>query len=278
MKRRSRIPVWLFVLPVAVIAAAGALFAIISRGDDEESRISANSEVFQASSSSQVASPNTSSRATPAASVATTTTSTPIVRPQQPTITTEVVYLQVEPETRLMRFVALINNQSNRTVEGLRVRWDATDSSGAIVGSFTNTMPAIPAGTVYTYVGGAGAANITGVPDKVKLTVLDTGKLTDAPSGVFTVDSITLDPERFSLQGQQYRVGATLTIGPDRVERFKLKVAVVLRDGNGKIVGAHFTTPTNVPEVLEPGTKVRVELPFLSVTDQPISADVISHG
>ena len=206
-----------------------------------------------------------------------TATVMPTPTPEMPAPGIEVAFVNVDPESRVLRFAALIRNTSSKTIEGMRVRWDATDASGALVGSFTTGVPPIPAGAIHSYVGGAGSGLLTGVAQNVKLTVVEAGRLSDAPSPYFTVESVQLTREQYPIRGEQYQVSANVTTGGQLIRRADLVTGVVLKDAAGNIVGADFDRPTNLPELLPAGTKFRAEVRYIPVKAQPATAEVTSY-
>src|SRR5439155_15186823 len=74
--------------------------------------------------------------------------------------TAELLYTRVTGPSRVVRIVARIANDGDRTLEGIQTRWDAYDASGALVGSQTTVHPPLATGQAYLYVGGAGSLNL----------------------------------------------------------------------------------------------------------------------
>ena len=199
---------------------------------------------------------------------------------EAPGVSAEVVFTYVNPEERLLRFVAPIRNGFSRTVEGVTTRWEAIDATGAIVGTQTTRHTAIPAGGTLLYVGGAGSVNLTGVPAGVQLTVIEQGRLSDAPSRLFAVDSVELSNEGTSRRAREreFRVAANITTAAEAVQRSDVTISAILRDAAGNIVGASFERPDNVPETLPPATKFRTEVRFIETTGPAASAEVIAYA
>jgi hypothetical protein len=197
----------------------------------------------------------------------------------QPNAMVELGYLFVDQEDRFLRFVGLIRNPHAQSIEGMAVRWDALDASGAIVGSRARNLPPIAAGSTWYYAGGAGLFNLTGVPESVKFTVTNPGRLSNAPSTVFAVEGVTVESRPNVLTNQpQATVTGTLTTGNQPVERRDVTVYAIVKDAEGNIIGATFDSPTSVPDTLDPGTRFRVEIGFIRITGTPVTAELIAYA
>jgi hypothetical protein len=212
---------------------------------------------------------------TPTVVIPTTAPFTPTVPPTStPTPpTVEVAYFHYESSFDGFRFVAIVRNPAAKAVSGLKLRWDAFDSSGASVGSLESTHPDIAAGGTYDYVGGAGIG-LTGKPVAVKVTVTDPGRLVDNAQPPFKVEDVQMAADNFT--PGSYTVSAAVTTGSTPIARTDLKLSVVLRDAAGKIVGAGFSTADSAPQTIDPGTKVRIQVPLISTSATPTSAEAVA--
>lgn len=235
------------------------LLASCGGGDDN------NSESSSASLTSTTNGSDSASTASP-----TTTTEKPDDKPS-----IEVAFFSVDPAASYFRFVALITNPTDHAIGDLETEWTAYDADGAIVGNRKGKRPVIPAGSTFAYVGGAGAANLSGTPARVDVKIVDNGReVDDVP--LFAAEGVTLEPVEFSDE-LDYTVNATITTGSDPVQRTSIGISVVLKDAGGAIVGADFTSAENVPDELPAGTKFKVEAYGIMVTAEPASAEVTSY-
>ena len=77
---------------------------------------------------------------------------------------------------------------------------------------------------------------------------------------------------------QTYEVTGDITLaGGSAVQSASLNVPIILTDGNGKIVGADFYQPDDLPATLDPGAKFRVDDSDVIATAAP-AADSITAG
>lgn len=218
---------------------------------------------------------------TATATVAATATPSPTATatPDVPRPTLEVAYFHARTGERLFRVAVAITNPAAKTIEGLKMRWDAYSADNAIVGGIASSLPPIAGGQTFYYVGGAGGANLTGDPASVKVTVVDGGRFTDAPSILFTTEPGTVLMEEYPLsKDKQARASANVVTGDKAVDRFDTVVTVILRDAAGAIVGADFDRPVSLPESIPPGTKFRSEIRFIDVTGTPVKAEFTSYA
>jgi len=247
-----------------------AALMLTACGSDEKGPIAAGTSATASVSTRQAATP-----ITPAETPRPTPAPTPTPAPERPSASVEVLFVGVEPRNRVLRFAAEIRNMSSKTVEGMKAQWTATDEGGAIVGSFPSNVPPIGAGATYTYVGGAGSGLLTGVPKDVKLTITDSGRLTDAPPAQWLIEGIAFQKEAFSLSDvPEYTVTATITTPAQEIKRPDLVVTTVLKDSAGVIIGAAFDIPSGLPETLPPSTKFKAELKFVRAIGTPVTTEV----
>lgn len=238
-----------------MIGFAGVSLLLASCGSDDTSPIPAGA-------TTEGGATNTATTAPSAAPTAT---------PELPAAGIEVVFMVVDPTSRVLRFYAAINNPSSRTIEGLKLRWDATDASGALIGGFSTAVPPVAGKSVFAYVGGAGGANLTGVAAKVAVKVEDPGHLTDKKVTPWTVEPGPVAKE--DIFDDQYQASFTITTGPDAVATSKIVVSVLFKDATGAVVCAEFERPSGLPASLPPGTKFKVESRFAKCTGKPVTAE-----
>jgi hypothetical protein len=201
-------------------------------------------------------------------------TPTPLVE----RIEVAVPFVYIDAERRFLRFAATIQNPTDATIQGMSARWDALDTRGELVGSLERQLPPIPPHSTFYYLGGAGSRGLEGVPSRVNVVITDPGNPSAVAPTYFVADSVEMDPEPHSLVDRpSYVVSGNLTTGPMPVERSRITVYALLRNAEGAIVGADFTTPALIPDVLEPHTRFQVQLRDVAVTEPPISADLIAY-
>lgn len=122
------------------------------------------------------------------------------------------------------------------------------------------------------YVGGAGAAFLTGYPVKVDLAFTSKGRFGSDVKPRPTVDGIALAKEKYA--ERQYTVAATVTTTDEEANPADITLALVLRDAQGKVVGADYGTADKAPPSLRAGSKIRVEVPFVEVSGVPTTAEL----
>jgi hypothetical protein len=251
---------------LAVMAVLGG--AIIACGGGSKTAPFPTGTVAQ--STSTVA-PTTAALPSPTASP----TATPIPQPKP---TAEVVWTFFSPSDRFFRGLVILKNPSDRAITGVELRWDAADKDGVLVGSFPSKQPDIPAGGIIYYSLGA-AATLSGQPASVKVNVTAGGSFTNSPVNPLAVDAVSFSKESSSLFGApySYSVGGNVTIAGSPVTVAKLTVVAVLKDADGKIVGAAFVSPPTLPDPIPPGTKVRYEDRFLNATGVATTAEMYAY-
>jgi hypothetical protein len=194
-------------------------------------------------------------------------------------VTAEVAFTWVDADRELFRFASYIRHSYDYTVEGIVTRWEAYDASGAIVGSQLTKHPPILAGMALPYVGGAGSIILSGVPASVALFVVDSGKRTDTLPRIFTVDGIDLRPDGTVRRPRldEYRVAATVTTDDQPTASDAIAIQIIVKDGTGGIVGAEFDRPNNVPEILAPGSRIRIEDSSVHTVAPAAVAEVVAY-
>ena len=191
----------------------------------------------------------------PAASVTTATTTSSVLPP-----TVEIAWFGVSPDKEfpVFRFLAYVTNPNAFPLEGVEVHWEVLDEDGVIVGDFPHRFPVIDAGFGFVYVGGAGDANLSGVPASVEIFLDDAGGPAEgAPSPVLIVSDVILGPPD-SYDGS-YSPSAVVDAPDHAVLGSQIAVAWVYFDASGGVVGAEFGTWTDPPQQIRPGTRFRVE-------------------
>lgn len=201
---------------------------------------------------------------TPAAS-----SSKPVVA-EAPSPTVAVDWFWTDEES-VFRFLATISNSSDKAIEGLETEWVAYDSNDAIIGSKKGTRPTIPAGGVLTYVGGAGSFNLSGVPARVEVRIINPGRFTSDAGPLIAVSDVKFEKDEF---GPEYTVTAKAS-APVELTTEYLGACIVLKNAAGDVVGADFWAPENLPSTIPAGSSFAVEAGFITVDEKPASAEVV---
>lgn len=188
-----------------------------------------------------------------------------------PTVKVDWFWSNRSKDMPLFRLVAHIANPGSKTLEGVQVEWVAYDAGNSIVGSYKGTEPSVPASATVPYVGGAGGANLSGVPTRVDIHVVDPGHFVDGAPTAYIVSNIQIKRE----SKNEYNVKAKVKTGSEEVSSKDLFADLVLRDKTGKVVGGDFWFPERLPDRLSPGTAFTIEFAFVQVTGVPTSADVL---
>ena len=165
--------------------------------------------------------------------------------------------------TNLMRVVASVSNPGLEPVSGVKVSWNALNASGALVGSYSSTLPTINALSSWTYVGGAGAAVLTGTPASATVVPAEKGSYVTQVAAPYAADSVqfAVSPYGGGIYpgATDYSVTGNITIGANQIPSNSLDVDIVFTNAAGQVVGADFDQPTNLPAVLTPGLRVAIQ-------------------
>ena len=166
-----------------------------------------------------------------------------------PALQAEVVHTYFNDDP-LGRFTFEFTNPADETRIGATVTWKALDKDGVIVGSFDKKLPPISSGGTWHYVGGAGGANLTGVPAQAKVEVTDQGDLEDGEfESLISVEKAEFKRSDFTFydNAQTYDVTAVLAAS-DEVATAEIDSAVLLLDKSGKVVGGDWLDFSSGPE------------------------------
>ena len=181
--------------------------------------------------------------------------------------------------TNLMRVVASVSNPGLEPISGVKVSWNALNASGALVGSYSSTLPTIDALTSWTYVGGAGSANLTGPPTSATVVAAEKGSYVTQEATPYTADSvqfvITPYGDIVYPGASGYTVTGNITIGANQIPSSSLDVNIVLTSASGQVVGADFDQPNNLPAVLTPGLRIAIQ-DEAPATSMPTAATIFS--
>lgn len=187
-----------------------------------------------------------------------------------PTTTVSWFWSSSDAKMPLFRFAATVSNPGPKPLDGVTTEWIAYDKDNAIVGNYKSGVPVIPANGSTPYVGGAGAAYLSGIPARVDFHVVSSGKFVESAPASLTASAIKLSKDA----PNQYTVNAKVTTGNEVVKSADLWVFAVLKNDQGKVIGADFWLPENVPDSLPPGSAFIVKMPMISTTGKAATAEV----
>ena len=235
---------------------------------------------------SQLEQAATSTTSTTSVTVTSTTAdtvaSTPLTTLPKPTPPhLEMAWFWSSPDTEspLFRLLAFLTNPNDRPLTGVATHWEVYDASGALVGSHPKVFPALPPGTAFPYVGGAGSFNLTGTPATAEVFVDNPGQLADVVIDTFSVDDVAFRPEEGALDAPvEYLVTASITTGSQDVPGSSIIAVIILRDGSGNVVGADFAFPDTIPDLVKAGTTFRLEANFVPATASATDVEVFAYS
>lgn len=188
------------------------------------------------------------------------------------TAETEVVWLGVDKESTVLRFVTKLSNSNNATLRDINIEWTAYDADGAVVGNHSGSQPDIPANGCVYYVGGAGSANLSGTPATVEVKVTSDGLLTNRAEPKIDVSNIQLNNNGFGW----YTVSAECVTDTE-IKSAQLDGVVIVKDAEGKIIDADFWRAENLPDTIKEGGKFKVSEDFFDLPSIPKSAEVYMY-
>lgn len=221
---------------------------------------------------------DTAAASTTAAEQTTTTVATTTTAPPEPTASVVFTYVNDAP---LVRFAAEIKNPAAQTRTGVRTTWKVLDANGVIIGTLEDTeRPDIAAGGSIYYVGGAGAANLTGTPASVEFEIIDPGTLTDTPPTTSaTVESPTFERASFDFYDNSRTYDASFVIAATQeVTTEDLDTAVLLKDAAGNIVAADWADTSTAPSRLSAGDKVNATANMQVSIGEPAAVEAYVYG
>lgn len=175
----------------------------------------------------------------------------------------------------LARFAVEFTNGDDKSRVGVKATWEALDADGVIVGTHNAEIPPILPGEATYYVGGAGGANLTGVPAQIEVEVTDEGEAVSKvePSGV-TVESVDFEKTDYSfIPGvRAFEVSLVLVATRDLSPR-DISTVALLRNKKGKVIGADWGDTDTAPDQITAGEKFRVKSDVYVRNGTPATAD-----
>jgi len=207
-----------------------------------------------------------------------TATVGPTMTPPSPTAvpdaSVEVVWFHGgTKEKKWMRFLAVIHNSSSQTVEGLEARWDVLDAGGKVLLTQPETFVALPGDSYHSWMT---SSNMERPPASVEMTLTKPGRFTSAaPPSVLAVTDIVMRP---TTSKNQYNVTALISSGSADLDTARLIVLTVGRDANGKVVGASFCHPNNIPARVPANTQFKTESCLDAPDGVPVTVEVYAKA
>ncbi len=192
-----------------------------------------------------------------------------------PELQVEVVHTYFNDDP-LGRFTFKFTNPADETRVGAKATWKALDEDGAIVGTHDTALPPIDPGGTWYYVGGAGGANLSGVPAQVKVEVTDDGELrSDVPPSLVSVEKSDFTRADFDMNegAKSYDVTAVLASSGD-VKTADIRSAILLFDGEGQIVGGEQLDLWSAPERLGSSEKLNTKTSVDVAGGEPVKVEV----
>lgn len=228
--------------------------------------------------------PNLALTPTPIAVTRQATTSAPTPIQQSGSVSVEPIYQGFVNDQRTFVAAALVRNSTGATRVDVRIRFDALDPAGVVVGSTTDTLPPLPAGADFTEVL-YGRTNAENAQVKTVRSVIESVGRTPrngepALQPLFTVADVQMEKyeTRFTRNRNAYRVEAVVKNFDREVERSKVAVSYVFRDATGKVIGAaRRSLLGSFPEVITPSMSLRVDSGPVDMVGTPSQVDVHAH-
>ncbi len=181
----------------------------------------------------------------------------------------EVLWVGVDKENTVLRFVVKLSNPNDYILKGINLEWTAYDVDGAAVGNHSRSQPDIPANDCVYYVGGAGSANLSGIPANVDVKLTTEGLLTNRASPQISVSNVNIKDNGFSW----YTVSAEC-VTDSEINTENLDGQVIVKDANGQIIDADFWNAENLPTSLDANGKFKVANDYFDLPSFPKSAEV----
>ena len=181
----------------------------------------------------------------------------------------EVLWVGVDKESNVLRFVVKLSNPNNYILKGINLEWTAYDVDGAVVGNYSDSQPDIPANDYVYYVGGAGSAHLSGIPASVDVKLTTEGLLTNRVSPQISVSNVQIKYNGFGW----YTVSAQC-VTDSEMNTECLDGVFIVKDAKGSIIDADFWYALNLPASLDANGKFKVTNDYFDLPTSPKSAEV----
>ncbi len=182
---------------------------------------------------------------------------------------TEVIWTGVDEENNVLRFVVKLSNPNLYPMRDITTEWIAYDKNGAIVGSFDVKQADIPANGYIYYVGGAGSANLSGIPARVELQTTVEGVLTNRALPNITVGNVQIKNHGFNW----FTASADCTTDSE-INSVDLDGQIIIKDADGQIIAADFWSADNLPDSIDANGKFTLSEDFFNLSTVPTNAEI----
>lgn len=184
----------------------------------------------------------------------------------------EVIWVGVDTENTVLRFVAKMSNANPYTLRGVTTEWIAYDKNDAIVGSYDGSQPDIPANDYIYYVGGAGGVNLSGTPARVEIKIKTEGLLTNRELPLISVNNIQIENHGFNW----FTVSAACVTDSD-INTADLDGQIIVKNDDGEIIDADFWSADNLPDSISANGKFVLSADFFNLPAVPKNAEVYMY-
>lgn len=184
----------------------------------------------------------------------------------------EVIWVGVDTENTVLRFVAKMSNANPYTLRGVTTEWIAYDKNDAIVGSYDGSQPDIPANDYIYYVGGAGGVNLSGTPARVEIKMKTEGLLTNRELPLISVNNIQIENHGFNW----FTVSAACVTDSD-INTADLDGQIIVKNDDGEIIDADFWSADNLPDSIGANGKFVLSADFFNLPAVPKNAEVYMY-
>lgn len=185
---------------------------------------------------------------------------------------TEVIWTGVDEEYNVLRFVVKICNDNDYVMRDVTIEWIAYDKNDAIVGSHDAAQADIPANGHMYYVGGAGSANLSGIPARIEIRVTKDGILTNREMPQISVSNIQIINRGWG----GFKITAECVTDSD-IMTANLRGRIIVKDAEGQIIDADFWSADNLPDTIPADGKFILSEYLFDLPAVPTEAEVYMY-
>ncbi len=182
---------------------------------------------------------------------------------------TEITWTGVDEKNNVLRFVVKISNDNDYTMRDVATEWIAYDKNDAIVGSHDTVQADIPANSYIYYVGGAGNANLSGIPVRAEMRTITDGILTNRKMPQISVSNIQIINQGWG----GFDVTAECVTDSD-IMTANLDGQIIIKDAEDQIIDADFWMADNLPDMIPADGKFILSEYLYNLPAIPEEADV----